>query len=123
MGWTFPRLIAAGNDWFDDWCDYDGPACYELGTGGPRGGQIEWHYVGETGNERARIVCYARSGSHLSEVIDRHLRQGWHLYYRGFAVDTKTEARRIQDERLRRFDYDWNILLNDSSWRGPHQRI
>ena len=63
MGWTFPRLIPAGNDWFDDWCDYDGPACYELGTGGPRGGQIEWHYV-----------CYARSGSHLSEVIDRHLR-------------------------------------------------
>lgn len=25
MGWTFPRLIAAGNDWFDDWCDYDAP--------------------------------------------------------------------------------------------------
>jgi hypothetical protein len=46
------------------------------------------------------------SGSHLSEVIDRHLRQGWHLYYRGFAVDTKMEARRIQDERLRlRLEY------------------
>ena len=118
MGWTFPRLIATRNEWFDDWCDHDGPARYELGTGGPRGGQIEWHYVGETGNERARIVCYARSGSHLSEIIDRHLRQGWFLYYRGFAVDTKAEARRIQDERLRRFEYDWNILLNDSARRG-----
>lgn len=38
-------------------------------------------------------------------------------------MDTKTEARRIQDERLRRFDYDWNILLNDSSWRGPQQAM
>ena len=30
MGWTQPRKIARGNEWFDDSFDYEGPACYEL---------------------------------------------------------------------------------------------
>ena len=112
VSWTAARRIAADGHWFDDWCDYEGPACYELGTGGPRHGHIEWHYVGETSNERARLLCYARSGSHLSEIIDWHLRRGWYLYYRGFAVGSKREACRMQDELLRHFNYDWNVTLN-----------
>lgn len=72
MGWTQPRLLATKRAWFDHTFDYNGPACYELGTGGPRGGRIQWHYVGETSNERVRLSCYARSGSHLSDFIEWH---------------------------------------------------
>lgn len=77
MGWTGPRLIAVKGKWFDEFFDHNGPACYELGTGGPRGGNVQWHYVGETGNERKRIECYARNGSHLSKIINKHLNAGW----------------------------------------------
>lgn len=112
MGWTQPRLLAKKRAWFDNTFDYDGPTCYELGTGGPRGGRVQWHYVGETSNERARLLCYARSGSHLSKIINWHLQQGWWLYYRGYAVDTKEEAKRLQDGLLGKFDYDWNTILN-----------
>lgn len=111
--WTRPRLVAYKGHWFDDCFDYDGPACYELGTGGPRAGNIQWHYVGETINERRRISCYARNGSHLSKIIDWHLRQGWHLYYRSRAFPTKALAKKMQDNLLRRFYYDWNVILND----------
>ncbi len=111
--WTEPRLIAYYKDeWYDDSFDYDGPACYELGTGGPRGGDIQWHYVGETGNERERIGEYARRGSHLSEEIDSHLREGWYLYYRALACATKEEAKRLQDRLLSHWKYDWNDKRN-----------
>jgi hypothetical protein len=43
MGWTRARLLAYKNDWFDASLDYEGPACCEIGTGGPRGGNLEWH--------------------------------------------------------------------------------
>jgi hypothetical protein len=110
--WTRPRLIATKSGWFDFLLDHDGPACYELGTGGPRGGAIQWHYVGETDNERRRMICYARSGSHLSQLIDWHLKQGWYLYYRGRACATKNLAKTMQDNLLSRFKYDWNQKLN-----------
>ena len=110
--WTRPRLIANGTTWFADFLDHDGPACYELGTGGPRGGAIEWHYVGETSNERRRIGTYASCASHLSELINWHLRQGWCLYYRATACPTKQLARTMQDNLLVRFKYDWNRKLN-----------
>jgi hypothetical protein len=110
--WTKPRLIAYKTEWYDDSFDCNGSACYDLGTGCLRGGSIQWHYVGETSNERQRISTYARSGSHLSEIIDYHLRQGWHLYYRSRACSTKKEAKKMQDNLLSRFEYDWNDKLN-----------
>ena len=110
--WTEPRLIAFGSSWYECWDDYHGPACYELGTGGPRGGSIQWHYVGETSNERQRMIVYARDGSHLSATIDWHLREGWGLYYRSRAYPTKLLAKQAQDNLLARFEYDWNTLLN-----------
>ena len=106
--WTQPRLIAQGRQFLDEGLNYDGPCCYELGTGGPRGGRIQWHYVGETLNERQRITGYARHGSHLSPIIDWHLRQGWSLYYRARACASKEQARQMQDNLLRKFSYDWN---------------
>jgi hypothetical protein len=112
MGWTQPRKIACGKEWFDDSFDRAGAACYELGTGGPRSGNIQWHYVGETSNERKRIQTYARSGSHLSSIIDWHLKEGWTLYYRACACSSKADAKKMQDNLLDRNIYDWNTMLN-----------
>lgn len=112
MRWTGWRLLADGRYCFDDVCDWDGPSCYELGTGGPRGGNIQIHYVGETCNERSRMQSYARSGSHLARTIDEHLRRGWRLYYRSVTCDSKESAEALQNRLLRRYEYDWNLLLN-----------
>jgi len=104
--------LANRKEWFDGQFDHDGPSCYELGTGGPRGGDIQPHYVGETKNERKRMCQYACHGSHLSETIDWHLEEGWCLYYRGTALQTKAAAVEMQNRRLARFKYDWNQKLN-----------
>lgn len=112
MGWTRWRKIAERAEYIDDWSDYDGPAVYELATGGPDGKRIRVHYVGETQCESARIGAYARHGSHLRRIIDDHLDRGWSLYYRAIACTSKDEAKRRQDDLLRRFEYDWNIVLN-----------
>ncbi len=110
--WTKPRLLAYKNEWFDESFDNDGAACYELGTGGPRGGGIEWHYVGHTVNERRRMSGYGRDGSHLSKIIKRHLRLGWHLWYHAIACDSKEAAETMERNLLKRWEYDWNQKLN-----------
>jgi len=107
--WTDLRKLCERAYWFNEQFDYDGPACYELAIAGPRGGGQRIVYVGETGNERARLSCYARHGSHLSEIIDLHLKHGWSLYYRAYAVNSKEAAKQMQDGRLRTFFYPWNI--------------
>jgi hypothetical protein len=112
MAWTGWRLLANRKEWFDDQFDHDGPSCYELGTGGSRGGDIQPHYVGETKNERKRMCQYACHGSHLSKTIDWHLKEGWCLYYRGTALKTKAAAVEMQNRMLARFKYDWNQMLN-----------
>ena len=112
MSWTRWRLIATRREWFDDQLDWDGPACYELSVAGPRGGDRQVVYVGETGNEKKRVAAYARSGSHLSEIVADHLRDGWCLWYHAWAKDSKAEAVAMENRLLRDFDYDWNILLN-----------
>jgi hypothetical protein len=106
--WTELRKISDKDYWYDDYLNYDGPACYELAIAGPRGGRPQIVYVGETGNERARLSCYARYGSHLTQIIDWHLKRGWSLYYRAHALGSKEAAKRMQDSRLSRFFYPWN---------------
>lgn len=110
--WTRWRKIADRRHWYSEELDWDGPACYELGIGGARGGRMKIAYVGETSNEKRRVAAYAQHGSHLSQIIRRHLNGGWHLFYRGCAVNSKRKAVQMQDNLLRRWDYDWNILLN-----------
>ena len=105
-------MIADRNEWFDDSLDWDGPACYELAIAGTQGGDLRIVYVGETVNERKRVAAYARSGSHLAELIDWHLRQGWALWYRAQAQESKEAAKVMQDNLLEQFDYDWNEKLN-----------
>ncbi len=112
MRWTNWRLLATADEWCDDRCDWTGPACYELGTGGSRGGRIRIHYVGETANELTRMRSYARNGSHLGQIIEDHLGDGWYLYYRAISCDSKRCAKELQDRLLARHAYDWNIRLN-----------
>lgn len=116
MSWTNWRKIANKQSWYDDELDYDGPSCYELGIGGPNYGGIEPVYIGETNNEMMRMKQYARNGSHLSEIIDDTLSKGYSLYYRALALQTKREAKQMQDSMLSKFKYDWNIIsnINDS---------
>jgi hypothetical protein len=108
--WTSLRKIADQNAWYSDCFDHDGPACYELVLAGPRRGSPQIVYIGETGNERARLTCYARNGSHLSGLINWHLARGWVLYYRARAAISKEAAKRIQDTRLARYFYPWNRI-------------
>ncbi|MBI1803277.1 MAG: hypothetical protein HY033_04315 [Ignavibacteriae bacterium] len=110
--WTQWRKIADKRNWYDDDLDWDGPACYELGIGGPRSKNPRVVYVGETGNEQKRISAYARSGSHLSRIIDWHLKQGWRLYYRAQIKQSKRVAMTTEYNRLASFKYDWNRKLN-----------
>ena len=112
MSWTRWRKLAEGRDWYDDLFDYDGPCCYELGTGGPRGGDIRPHYVGETSNEKKRMCQYGRDGSHLAQIINGHLRKGWCLYYRAYCADSKKKAVEMQNKLLAQHRYDWNVMLN-----------
>jgi hypothetical protein len=112
MAWTHWRKIADRKHWFPDTLDWDGPACYELALAGPRGGSCTIVYVGETTNERTRLVAYASHGSHLSRIIAQHLRMGWHLHYRAQAKESKADAVRMQNSLLARFEYEWNIQLN-----------
>ena len=87
MGWTNWRKIAEKGTWCDDELDYDGPACYELAVGGPRGGDIRPVYVGETVNERTRVIACPRPRSigmiPKAPVLDIFIgrdRDAWRLY-------------------------------------------
>ncbi len=111
--WTDWRKLAEKNKWFNDELDYDGPSCYELGIGGPNGGNIQPKYVGETKDEKKRMSQYAANGSHLGHLIDDALRRGWSLYYRGQAMKSKADAKKMQDNLLSSYLYDWNTQLNE----------
>jgi len=117
MAWTQWRKLTNQDEWFDDKFGYAGPSCYELGTGGARGGNIQIHYVGETKNKKSRMRCYAAHGSHLSEIIDDHLARGWCLFYRGRSHGSKTEAVAMQNNLLAKHTYDWNVMLNGDDCR------
>lgn len=115
--WIKPRIIASKGIWYlDTVYDYEGPACYELGLFGPRGGNARWMYVGETNNEKRRIQSYAKNGSHVSELIEAELETGWHLYYQSHRFSTKELAKRRQDQLLGTYNYPWNKLLNGNRW-------
>ncbi len=110
--WTNWKLIARKGEWYSDQLDWDGPACYELAIGGPRGGTLRIVYVGETSNEKKRMSAYASVGSHLKQIIGWHLNQGWYLYYRARSAASRKEAIKMQNALLARYYYDWNIQLN-----------
>jgi excinuclease UvrABC nuclease subunit len=115
MRWTNWRKIADKDYWYTESLDWDGPACYELAIAGSRGGKQKTVYVGETKNEKRRISTYAKNGSHLSEFINAHLDNGWHLYYHAILTQTKESAVQLQNNLLATYNYEWNKKLN-SYW-------
>jgi hypothetical protein len=110
--WTTWRKLAEHKLWYSEDFGWDGPACYELALAGPRRGNLLIVYVGETVNERRRLSNYGRDGSHLANIIARHLRDGWHLYYRARVAQSKKHAVQMQNNLLLRWNYDWNLKLN-----------
>ncbi|HEX9758941.1 MAG TPA: hypothetical protein VGB26_14260 [Nitrospiria bacterium] len=86
--------------------DWDVPACHELAIGGSRGGNLRNVYVGETVNERKRLIAYASHCAHLAKIINWHLRQGWHIFYRAQTKNSKRDALKMQDRLLAEFEYD-----------------
>jgi hypothetical protein len=110
--WTNWRLIAERKYWYSEEFDWDGPACYELAIVGPRGGNLKIVYIGETSNEKKRMTAYGSIGSHLKKIINWHLKEGWHLYYRARSAKSKADAVAMQNNLLARYEYDWNIQLN-----------
>ncbi|SRR5258708_32775170 len=112
MSWTAWRKLADRKHWYSGELDHDGACCYELGTGGPRGAKIQIHYVGETGCEKERMSQYGRDGSHLSKIINSHLKEGWCIFYRAFLLPSKAAAVKMQERMLKNFKYDWNDKLN-----------
>lgn len=108
--------LAYGREWFPEHLRYGGPATYELGLGGPRYGDIEPVYVGETGNLKTRMSDYGKKGSHLFDVINEALDKGYALYYRYQRRRTKITAQRSEMYYLDRYDYDWNIAWNTDDW-------
>ncbi|MFZ4580834.1 MAG: hypothetical protein ACOYOB_20825, partial [Myxococcota bacterium] len=62
----------------------------------------------ETSNERRRISEYGRSGSHLNRHVDSVLSAGKCIWYRAIAVNSKADARVLQDRLLAKFGYPWN---------------
>lgn len=110
MSWTEWRFLANAEEWSNGELDWDGPAVYELGIGGPCGGDIRIMYVGETAGENVRLVAYASGRSHIEHYVDDALRNGWTLYYRASARPTKEDAKRTQDNLLNKHSYPWNTV-------------
>jgi hypothetical protein len=69
-------------------------------------------YCGHSNNEDQRMLDYGSNGSHLKEIISRHLKGGWQLYYRGWCCGSKKQAEAMERRMLNNWDYPWNILLN-----------
>lgn len=111
--WTEWRKIAEGKLWSPEVIDHCGPACYELGIGGPRSRKtIMPIYVGETDNEKRRVTYHARLGGHIGRELSDALRKGFSLYYRAQALPTKSAAKRMQDRLLAgasKDDYPLNV--------------
>ena len=112
--WIDWRKIADNEFWYKDSFDWEEAAVYELAVRGPRGGNHQTKYVGETKNEKQRIRTYARSGSHLYELINDELKNGKTLWYRSLRMKSKEDAVSKQNKLLSEFSYPWNTQLN--SW-------
>lgn len=110
--WSEWILIADAKYAYLDKIDDDEAACYELGLFDPEEDDVDPVYIGETCNLFQRISSYAEHGSHLWEIIDEHLEEGFELYVRYQLFFTKEDAQRYESKMLKKYDYDWNIKNN-----------
>lgn len=109
--WTGWRKLCDTDFLYDEHLDWGGPVCYELALAGPRGGNRETVYVGESGNARQRLSRHGLERTHLRDTIRTNLRQGWCLFCRVQRKPSKSDAVRMQNNLLARKYYPWNIKL------------
>ena len=96
LKWTTWKKLAYSDKYYNI-PKYDGPACYQLRIGGPRGGNSHTVYVGETKDLNYRIRTYAVGGSHIAVKILLEMRQGNMIEYKYTPAATKDVAKKIQD--------------------------
>lgn len=79
-------------------------------------------YVGMSKNLRQRHMTYARTGSHIPELIEAALLQGNVLWRRFYTVPTELHAQ--QEEMLCQtvLDYPWNKDQNPNGTRFVYTR-
>ncbi|MCK6639429.1 MAG: hypothetical protein L6Q81_05035 [Bacteroidia bacterium] len=114
MAWSRWQLLATfEEDFADDLID-DGPACYELGLVHEDDSldELEIVYIGETCDLYQRCCSYAECGSHLWEIVDDHLEDGFELYVRYKLFYSKEDACIYERKMLDKYDYPWNIRHN-----------
>jgi hypothetical protein len=109
--WTAWKKLADRRQWYSAALPDPEPGCYELATGGPRGGNLVIQYIGETGNLRSRLRSYGQTGSHLGVLIDAELRRGSSLFFRVYRRSCKEEAVAMEYRQLRRWLYQWNTRI------------
>ena len=116
MGWTHWNKLANQTEYYSDDIDYSGPAVYELGVLRRYGKSITPVYVGETRDLKRRMKDYATTGSHLKSYANKYWRMGYTVYFRFQYADSKEEAKKLQDELLKRHGlerYPWNNNFNN----------
>lgn len=115
MGWTHWDKLANKDEIFNDGIEYDGHSVYELGVRRRYGKYVTPVYVGETNNLKRRMGEYATTGSHLWSYASKYWRMGYTVYFRFQYADSKEEAKKLQDELLKRHGlerYPWNNNFN-----------
>lgn len=115
MGWTYWKRLATQTEYYSDDIDYSGPAVYELGVRRRYGKYKTPVYVGETGDLKRRMKDYAVTGSHLRSYANKYWRMGYTIYFRFQPTNSKSEAKKLQDELLKRYGlerYPWNNNFN-----------
>jgi len=110
MSWTDWRFLANGDSWSSETFDWKGASVYELAIGGPRGGNLQTMYVGETKEESVRLATYGSGRSHIEDYLSDALAEGWTIFYRAMGMPSKEQAKATQDSLLSKFDYPWNTL-------------
>lgn len=109
--WTEWRRLAKGRVYCDEDAD-NGPGCYELGFGSKSGGAMSPKYAGETDDLKRRLTEHGSDRSQLTEKMGKYLRNRYILSCRWQKTQSKMEAKRMQDNLLQSYEYEWNIQGN-----------
>mmetsp|Transcript_3129 Transcript_3129/g.11285 ORF Transcript_3129/g.11285 Transcript_3129/m.11285 type:complete len:326 (+) Transcript_3129:219-1196(+) len=94
------------------------PAVYEFAISrGPRDSMKKVKvYLGQTRDAKRRMHCeYRSNGSHLLPFFEHALDQGYVVWRRVRYFETKEEAKQMEEEVLRVYDFAWNERLNGAT--------
>lgn len=129
LGYRNATLSTELEQAFEGGCDPCG--IYEFGAIQPDKRKIRVVYVGSTcvRNDRCpslknRIVDYTKHGNHKKDEINEAMRRGYTLLVRFKPAQDKSEAKRMENELLDKYNYAWNvrnngvrpILASDKEW-------